>query len=460
MRENIVQTYLAHWKRLACGAAFVGLVSLTAFGAQAREDAASFRPSPEQAALLQKAGRLGVTEATTRPAPDGGMILGGKLEGRQFSVAIPAGWKGDALVFAHGYTLPGTPVRVAEDPLSAGAGGSGIMRFAYQDGLAAGLSAYDKAGMAVKTGATNTLRLRDFLTALGARKVYVSGSSMGGNIVIALIEQYPNAFAGAFAQCGVTDGWEREIGQLTDLRLAYNQLTAGTPYALVGVQDATRSALPIVAAAGENQDAYLQAQAVKLVGPVVALFAAAEKAPDGTEARIIRQVASIGGFEPDIAAFFYPLVTLGFGADDMRATFGGQIYGNRNKIYRSNEMTPAEIEAFNRQVQRFDADPAAVEEARRWRQATGRFQAPLVTIHNRIDSLVPYAQTEGLARIASAAGASDRLLQITAPAARSPLPLGGKGYDHCGFSPDQIQTGWRALRNWVETGRRPTLADN
>lgn len=455
MRNTIV-----HWSRLTCGVTLAATVAAAPRPACAREETPPFQPSAEQAALLQRARGLGVTESTSRPAPGGGMILGGKLEGRQFAVAIPAGWKGDALVFAHGYTLPGTPVQVAEDPLSANAGGSGIMRFAYQDGLAAGLSAYDKAGMAVKTGATNTLRLRDFLTALGAQRVYVSGSSMGGNIVIALIEQQPRAFAGAFAQCGVTDGWEKEIGQLTDLRLAYNQLTAGTPYALPGVQDATRSALPIVAAQGQNQEVYLQAQAMKLVGPVMALFAAAEKAPDGPEARIIRQVASIGGFEPDIAAFFYPLVTLGLGADDMRATFGGQIYGNQDKIYRSNEMTPAEAEAFNRQVQRFSADPAAVEEARRWRQATGRFQTPLVTIHNRIDSLVPYAQAEGLHRIATASGAADRLLQITAPAVRAPLPIGGKGYDHCGFTPDQIQTGWRALRSWAETGRRPHLADD
>lgn len=450
---------LSGWGNLTCALALGAVLAVTPFTSRAQDKAPAFQPSPEQAALLQRARALGVTDSTSRSAPGGGMILGGKLEGRQFAVAIPAGWKGDALVFAHGYTLPGTPVDVAEDPLSAGAGGSGIMRFAYQDGLAAGLSAYDKAGMGVKTGATNTLRLRNFLASLGAKKIYVSGSSMGGNIVMALIEQQPRAFAGALAQCGVTDGWEREIGQLTDLRLAYNQLTAGTPYALPGVQDATRSALPIVAAPGQDQDAFMRAQVMTLVAPVVALFMAAEKAPDGPEARIIRQTASIGGFEPDKAAFFYPLVTLGFGADDMRATFGGQIYGNRDKVYRSNEMTPAELEAFNRKVQRFGADPEAVAEARRWRQATGRFQTPLVTIHNRIDSLVPYAQAEGLSRIVAAAGNTAKLLQMAVPAVQSPLPLGGKGYDHCGFTADQIQTGWRALRQWTETGERPRLAD-
>jgi len=386
------------------------------------------------------------------------MVLGGKLEGRQFALAFPADWTGDALVFAHGYTLPGMPLAVAENPTDKGAGGSGIMGVAYDDGLAAGHSAYDKAGMAVKTGAANTLRLRNFLADLGARRVYVSGSSMGGNIVMTLIEQNPRAFAGAFAQCGVTDGWEREFGQLTDLRAAYNQLTAGTPYALPGVQDVTRSALDIVPPAGTGGDAHRTAQALRLTAPIVALFKAAEKAPDGPEVRIIRQVASIGGFEPEIGSFFYPLVTLSFGADDLRATLGGQIYGNIGKVYRSDEMTPAEAAAFNRGVQRFAADPAAVAEARRWHQVTGRFTTPLVTLHNRIDSLVPYAHAESLQRIVAAAGNSDRLLQKSAPAVLYPLPIGGKGYDHCGFTPDEIQNSWRALRTWVESGRRPEPA--
>lgn len=443
-----------------CGAAAAAVLIAAGPGlARAQTLAADFRPTEAQTQLLQRAAALGATGITAKGAAGGGMVLGGQLEGRQFAVAIPAGWKGDALVFAHGYTRPGTSLHVADDPTAFGAGGSGIMRVAYDDGLAAGHSAYDKSGMAVKTGAANTLRLRNFLAALGAHRIYVSGSSMGGNIVMALIEQEPRAFAGAFAQCGVTDGWEKELGQLTDLRLAYNLLTEGTPYALPGLQDATRSALEIIPPAGENGDAFRTAQTARLVAPLIALFRAAEKAPNGPEARIIRQVASIGGFEPEIASFFYPLVTLSFGADDMRATFGGQIYGNTDKVYRSNEMTPAEAEAFNRKVQRFSADPAAVAEARRWRQVTGRFRTPLVTLHNRIDSLVPYAQAEGLRRIVEASGNSARLLQITAPAAQWPLPIGGKGYDHCGFTPDEIQTSWRALRTWVETGVRPVLAE-
>jgi len=425
--------------------------------AAAQTTATAFTPTPEQAALIARARAAGATDLTSRAAPNGGVILNGKLEGRQFALAIPANWKGDALLHAHGYTLPGTPLDVSTDPTSRFSGGTGIMAIAYADGLISGHSAYAKSGMAVGAGVTATLRLRELVKALGAQRVYVNGSSMGGNIVMALIETQPKAFDGAIAQCGVTDGWEREFGQLTELRAAYNFLTAGTPYALPGVQDATRSALPILPPPGEDGEAFRRKQIVAIAAPVMALFKAAEAAPEGREARIIRQAASIGGFEPELASFLFPFSTLGFGADDLRETFGGQIYGNVGKVYRSLEMTPAEAEAFNKGVQRFAADPAAVAKARQWRQVTGRFQTPLVTIHNRIDSLVPYSHAESLTRIVAKAGNSGRLIQFVAPAVQSPLPVGGKGYDHCGFSQDEMRNTWLTLRTWVESGKRPVV---
>ncbi|MGA0607388.1 alpha/beta hydrolase family protein [Phenylobacterium sp. VNQ135] len=418
----------------------------------------AFQPSAAQATLIERARALGVTDLTAKAGPRGGLILNGRLAGRQFALAIPAEWKGEALLHAHGYTLPGTPLEVHQDPSSPFSGGSGIMSIAYEDGLAAGHSSYEKAGMAVEAGAVSTLRLRDLMKDLGAKRIYASGASMGGNIVLAMIEERPDAFDGAFAQCGVTDGWERELEQLTDMRAAYIVLTRGTPYALPGGQDATRSAMPILPPPGVAYLTFQREQVTRLTAPIAALFQAAEKAPDGPEARIIRQVASIGGFEPELASFFYPLMLLSFGADDMRATFGGQIYGNVGKVYRSAEMTEREQAAFNRDVQRFTADPAAVAQARRWKQVTGRFRTPLVTIHNRIDSLVPYAQAEGLGRIVRKARNDAHLVQFVAPPVKAPLPIGGQGYDHCGFTRDELRNGLNSLRTWVEDGRRPAEA--
>ena len=422
------------------------------------EDAPAVVLSSAQSRLVAQAAKLGATDLKTLPAPEGGFVLAGKLAGDQFSVAFPAGWKGGALLFAHGYSAPGSPVAVAEDPLSAKVGTNGMMLKVYRDGYAAGHSAYDKAGMGVETASENTLRLRNFLTKLGAKRVFLAGGSMGGNIVMSLIEQHPKAFAGAISACGVTNGWESLFAQLIDMRAAYNVLTEGTPYALPGEHDLLKSALPMDPPAGEmaSNDAFRNGRIVQIALPVLTLAQAAKANPGGREARILKQVASIGGFEPEVASIAFPLVTVTLGMDDLDATLGGNIYGNVGKVYASPEMTADEATTFNARVQRIEADPAAVAKARRWHQATGRFAVPLVTIHNRIDSLVPHAQSEALGRIVADAGNGKRLVQYTVPGTKAALPVGEvEGYTHCGFTPEQMTATWEAVKGWVETGKRP-----
>jgi pimeloyl-ACP methyl ester carboxylesterase len=424
--------------------------------AKAPVGASAAMVSPEAIAARAKA--LGATDVVTKPLAGGGFTLNGKLDGDQFAVAIPPNWTRDALLFAHGYSTPGTPVAVAEDPTGKGTGAGGILKAAYDDGLAAGHSAYDKAGMGVETATVNTLRLRDFLAKLGARRIYISGASMGGNIVLSLIEQHPAAFAGGLSVCGVTNGWESLFGQLIDMRVTYNYLTRGTPYALPGEPDARRTALPTVPPAGDttNPEAFRWAQIGRIAMPVLALFKAAAANPTGPEAKIARQVAAVGGFEAEPASVAYPLVTATLGADDLAETLGGQIYDNTAKRYVLPDMTPAELAAFNAGVQRIAADPAAIAKARRWHQATGKFSVPLVTMHNRIDSLVPFSQSEALGQIVSKAGNDRRLARFTVPAVKAPLPVGGvEGYTHCGFTSEQGAAAWRALHAWVESGRRP-----
>ncbi len=433
------------------------LLACTAPTSALAQAAPSAITSARDIALVAKARGLGATDVTSKPAPDGGLILGGKLAGDQFALAFPADWNRQGLLFAHGYSTPGTPVAVSDDPVTKGPGGGAFLE-AYGQGFAVGHSAYDKAGLGVETGAVNTLRLRDFLTKLGARRTYVMGDSMGGSIVVTLLERYPKAFAGGFARCGVVSSWRTLFAQLIDMRLAYNFLTAGTPYALPGEQDARRNALPTDPPAGVPAQAWLFGQIGKVATPVLALWNAAQKDPNGREARIVAQVAAIGGFERDAASIAFPLVTVALGADDMAATAGGQVHGNIGKVYASPTMTAQEAAALNAGIQRLAADPKALAYLDRWRTATGRLEVPLVTLHNHIDSLVPFAQEKGLADAVTKARRTAKLAQYDVAPVRAPLPVGGvEGFTHCGFDKTQTSAGWNALRTWVESGRRPAV---
>lgn len=412
----------------------------------------------DQDALVGRARALGATDVTAKPAPDGGVTLGGKLSGAQFALVFPARWMGDGALYAHGYSTPGTPVAVEADPVAKGPG-AGLFKTIYGQGFAVGHSAYDKAGLGVETGVRNTMRLRDLLAGLGGKRIYVVGDSMGGGIVIALLERHPRAFAGGLARCGVVDSWQTLLGQLTDMRLAYNVLARGTPYVLPGEQDVRADALSSVPPAGTPDAAappYVWSRLAQVAQPPLALWMAAQRNPEGAEARIVRQVTAIGGFDYDAASLAYPLVTTTLGASDMVATAGGWIYDNRRKHYTVPGMTAQEEKALNADIQRVRADRKATAYLRRWHEATGRISTPLITLHNRIDSLVPYAQETGFeAKVRK--NRRDRFLAAYAvPPTRAPLPVGGvEGNTHCGFSPAQTLAAWNALHQWGETGRKP-----
>lgn len=433
----------------------VYLASLALVAASTTVLAAAAAPSvPED--VIAQAQRLGATEVETRRDPVGGMTLTGKLDGNRFAVAFPPDWNGEVVLYAHGYSLPGSSVAVSAQP--GGASGPTVLQAAYDEHFAAGHIAYAKAGMGVESAARNTLLLRNLVVGLHAERVYITGYSMGANVVMALLEQHPGAFAGGFAGCGVTDGWESQMGHLYDMRAAYNVLTAGTDYALPGNRDVTASAfsMDVPADFPGTGDQFALQQSARLLMPVIALLKAAEANKNGKEARIVRQLTAIGGFPADPASLVYPLVVVGLGADDLRATFGGQIYGNRGKVYRVPEMTPHEAARFNRQIQRFAAKPAAVALARRWHQVRGTFRDPLVTLHARLDPLVPYSQALALASSARRSGAAVHLVQNLAPDTREPLPLGGlDGYVHCGFSKQQAGDLLLSLQRWAHTGIRP-----
>lgn len=418
--------------------------------------AAAFAPTSAQAALLAKTRRAGAQGLTISAAPAGGMILNGTLEGRAFVLAIPPNWRGETVLFGQGYATPGSAPTVPADPLAKDPGG-GLFNHLYGEGVASGIAAFDKSGIATESGAKNTMRLRALVASLGGDRFYAVGGSMGGSIVMALIERYPTAFSGAVAMCGVTQGWRPLIQQLTDMRGAYDILTAGTPYALPGEKDLTRSALPVTPPAGDATpgDAFREAQKMRILTPVFGLFLAAKANPAGPEARIIRQVAAIGGFAPDPAALGAPLYSAALGMDDIVATMGGLPIGNRGRVYAPPEMTPDEAADFNRKMQRYDADAAAVAYARAWREAAGTFQIPLVTAHQTIDALVPFSQSEGLGRVVAEAGNSERLAQYALAPTRMPLPGGLEGFTHCGFSPDQNIAAFEAMRDWVRSGKKP-----
>lgn len=407
-------------------------------------------PDAAQRALAEGAERAGARDIRTSVREDGGLELGGKLDGHQFVLAVPRDWNREAVLFAQGYSVPGTTLKLPDDPMARDV--IGLLKTPYSQGFLVGQSAYAKSGMGVETGATNTLRLKEMLEALGAERFYAIGGSMGGNIVMSMIEHHPDAFAGAIAGCGVTSDWPLEIGWLMDLRAVYNYFTQGTGYQLPGQQSIRASGIR------PSRFAALRLwQMKRLSRPIVALFEAAEANPGGPESRLLDNIAAAGNTERDPASFIVPLLTVTLGQDDLNATFGGFIHDSTTKRFSSPHLSRAQNAALNAGIERVGSDAAAVDYATAWHRTNGHFTAKLISIYNEIDPLVPSRiQEPAMRRAIEAAGNLGRFEQRPLPSMRMPLPMMGvEGYVHCGFKPEQMAEAWNDLRTWVETDVMP-----
>ncbi len=427
---------------------------------------ASCASSPErrsitstQQHLVNRMTKAGASDIDANGRADGGMSVAGTLDGRAFGVAVPARWNGQAVLFANGYSIPGSPVSVPADPVAKDPSG-GFLTAAYKQGFAVGQSAFDKPAMAVKSGVINTLRLRGWFERIGARRFYLGGASMGGNIVMSLIEQHPDAFVGAMSACGVTGGWDSEVGSLVDLRAVYNFYTRGTKYELPGNHDIAANGLSPTPPAGLGfaRTPWLFWQIKKMSGVIADLFKAARANPNGSEAQMIARIASVAKADADPASFIFPIMTAMVSMEDMRASFGGVVYGNVGKTYESSLLSTAEKARLNAGIQRIASDAPARAFAVRWHQSSGRFTTPLIAVHNRHDGLVFAKEAILLRQRVKAAGNEGHLFQLWAPSLQKDIPgTGLKGWAHCGFNPRQAAVLWNTLHGWVESGRKPSV---
>lgn len=415
-------------------------------------------PSAGQARVIHAFAANGASDVRGHAAADGGTRIVARLGGRPFAMAVPANWNRQGLLFAGGYTTPGTPTDLPDDPVARDPA-FGLLRRAYGEGFAVGYIAYDKSGIGTESGVRNILALRRLLARTGATRVFIAGGSMGGSVVTGAIDTAPDAFAGALSACGVVDGWGSLLDGIIDLRAAYVYFTRGTRYALPGRQDLARSGLSSRPPFGLGfaGNLYRMWQLKRVFTPVDRLFRAARADPGGAEARIVRTIASVSGaYRPEVLSFAVPLSAAVLGMDDIRATFGGMPYDNVGRVYRSAYLDAAGNAALNAGIQRLRADPAAVARARAWHQSTGRSPVKLVTIHNAVDSLVPASQQAALVQRMAAAGNAGNVIAYTVPTKMVTVPgVNITGIAHCGFTTGQLAGAWDVLKRWADTGQRP-----
>ena len=359
------------------------------------------------AATLILSGSLFAPTGSNAQAPPsatpGSSTETGEINGASYRIDIPAGWNKGLVMYAHGYTMVGTP---PEDPDSPE--GKALRDVFLSRGFAFARSAYGAQGWAVKEAIEDTEALRRLFVARHGRpsETYITGISMGGHITIATIERYPEAYDGAMPLCGpLGPAIDFMNYSLFDMLVTFEALfpgTIGSPYT-----PGTATAEKVRAALAANpQRAARYAQ----------LFA--------------RPVESL----PDVLAFFQVI------AAELKQRAGGEPFDNTNRVYSGF----GEDAALNRAVSRHAAEPAARDYLRQYYSPTGRTWDPVLAVQTTGDPLVLGRDVTAYEVLAARAGVPDKFVTRFVDAT-----------GHCNFTPGQIGGAFDALLAWAREGKRP-----
>ncbi len=354
--------------------------------------------------------------------------------GAYITAALPKDWNGNLIVFAHGgpSLLPPTATGSKSD----------LDKYAYavRRGFAWVASSYRREGYGVAMAVADSDNARKFFIArIGKpQRTVLHGASYGGLVGAKLIETYaknPDGslnFDGAFLNSGAVTGATLNYQHRVDLRAVYQYYCANmprpdeTPYPLWnGVAPDSKMTLKDLDAAVDECTG---------VGHPAAARSERQK-------QNLANILGVMGYPENLLVRHMQAGTLLF-RDIVKNTTGGRNpFSNIGVHYKGS----SDDAALNRDVVRFDADPAAAAALKADGDLTGVLPVPVVSIHSINDPQVVVEGQSAYLDAVKAAGSTDRLVQAFTDE-RS----------HTGQSPPELAAGLDALMQWIEKGVRPT----
>ncbi len=339
--------------------------------------------------------------------------------GALYLLSIPANWKGDLVLYAHGYFFPTDPIALPNIPRLR----DGFLALGY--GVA--YSSYSENGFAIKDGVLRTRQLRGlFASNFGQpKRTYLVSSSMGAGVALRLAEENAQLYDGVLPMCGIVGGAQMELDYFFNVRVLFDYFYPGV---IPG------DAVHVPAGLDFDRDVAPAAVGAILADPARAMELASVDQVDIQYANLGELISSI------LNPLFF--VTAGFFPDDIRErTHGHDFFDNAGIVYSGS----SDDAALNAGVDRFAAAPDAQEFLSHWYEPDGNLAMPVLTLHNARDPVVPQLHDAAFRASVAAAGKADLLLQ---------RPVSGFG--HCRWSTSESLAAFQDLVRWVETGVRPT----
>ena len=352
----------------------------------------------------------------------------GVLNGAGYRIEVPANWNGELVTYSHGFVSPLKPE--LETPIPP------LREYFVSRGYAWASSSYSKNGYVIEEGIRDTQALIGQVGQLfrAPSRVYATGYSMGGHIIGAMIERFPDAYAGALPMCGVM-GDEA----LYDYFLGHAAAAQG----IAGVE------APLTPPADYLTDVAPAVRDELGYGPELSLspaghqLSAVTEQLSGGERPLFEQAFDYWSDERAIAGLPFLLGVYGGALTGGPATSANVFASNAEQTYQLDD----------------DAEVSELEEALNdvvpRREQTGPPPFPTIegtlgngtkvlTLHTIGDLFVPFSMQQIYRQEAIAKGTVDRLVQ------RAIRDVG-----HCTFTPEETVRAFADLVAWVEDGTKP-----
>jgi dienelactone hydrolase len=347
----------------------------------------------------------------------------GRYEGGIYRIEIPEKWNGELMLSAHGFVSnsgpQGSRLRVSSPA---------IREQLIREGFAWAASSYRCNGYIPGIGLQDTMALTDLFTKFnnGAspRRVYLTGTSMGGHTTLLGMHEFPGTFAGGLAMCPAGP-------ELFDFFTA----TAAAAEVVTGVKLSDTTTLPddltkmngILGTAPNYTEKGRQLASVQI------------HISGGPRPFAVEGLASGGRFAGNISS----------GA---AALAGGTSPANRAVTtthikYAIDEALGLTADRLNAAARRKPADPdvrTAMGPHDELVPFDGQIERPVLTMHGTGDLFVPIHLQQILNRAVVSAGKQDLLVQRI-------YRIAG----HCAFSVDEQWRAFDDLAKWVRGGRKP-----
>src|SRR5215467_11996354 len=313
--------------------------------------------------------------------------------GAYLLAAVPRNWNGNLIVFAHGGPSPIEP--------SASYGMGSLRRYGLEVRLGNAwiASTYRYLGFGVQQSADDTDQARQyFIERFGKpKRIIIHGASYGGLVGAMLIERYGKNYDGVFFNSGMLAGAIVGYQFRADLRAVYQYYCRNLPRP-------DEEQYPIWMGLPSNSKLTLNELSARVDECTGIAHPAAARSEQ--QRKNLANILSVGGFRDIVLIRNMQYGTFNF-RDIAAITKGKSPFSNRGSTYRGSD----DDSALNRDVPRFDSDPAGVAALKTDAEPNAALPIPVVAIHSINDPQVSVKAEASYRDLAKSTGSSSRLVQ-------------------------------------------------